>query len=797
MSRTAPSVLRWRAAHVALAIAGVIPLLATPLPAELVLSGVHCAPSTWIAQGTQFTHFCANNPPDWGGLVDCNDVVCHAWLATSDIPIGTGWIPGRPIVGAKVTFHAVREDGQTSYTVDVWTDAHGHASARFDDLPVTGSYHHTGCADTPSATWECYTFYASYAGIDLLQEQGDCVLRLSCDSTYQYYLLEDSEVPRSDCFGVSGCLDEWGGVLSLGSFTLTLSGGALEDSTEVTATQPPAPPPLGIPAGAAIVDWRLITTGGATFAIPATAALDVPASTLYGYGSTDTQIYFWSEGRSQWLPVPGGTDRSPVDNQVRWSMACEGFYALVAWEDPDFDRLSSQVEESEHHTSPVLPDTDGDTLADGIEVLVSTTDPLSPDGDEDGFPDDLEMVEGTDPNDPRDYPGAVDRGDHDAGDVKVTMTDKGTLGIVDRSEHDGLGIVYPAATADTLLYVGGVWAGTGPDYVVNRDYEADTRDWEVAAEPDGHVGIDATPEIDQRIRASFVDSGHPLLKWLRVYQESAAWATAPDNEYVLEQLLVANEGEAALTGLYVGQFMDLDINQLTATQNRGTTDLTRDLVYMWRTAPTPFVGVTLITPAPARNVTLVHNPTFVWPNARVTDADKYGFLAATAPQYVVRDAPAADDWSVLVSAGPFDLAAGQAVTLGLAIVAAGTPEELLANADRARAKYLEIYGGGGAVGDGDAAAPGALRLAAIPNPLVDGTSIRYALPAAGRVSILVCDVSGRRVASVLADALLPAGEHVARWDGCDAAGRAVAPGVYLFRLSAGTECRSGRLVIVR
>jgi hypothetical protein len=243
--------------------------------------------------------------------------------------------------------------------------------------------------------------------------------------------------------------------------------------------------------------------------------------------------------------------------------------------------------------------------------------------------------------------------------------------------------------------------------------------------------------------------------------------------------------------------MDLDINQLTSAQNRGTTDLTRDLVYMWRTAPTPFVGVRLITPTPARNVTLINNPTFVWPNALVTDADKYGFLAATAPQYIVHDAPAANDWSVLVSAGPFDLAAGQTVTIGLAIVAAGSSADLLVNADRAQAKYFEIYGGGGAIGEDGGAVPGALRLSAIPNPLLRETSIRYALPAAGRVSILVYDVSGRRVTSVLAGAHVPAGEHVARWDGCDAAGRPVAPGIYLFRLTAGAESRSGRLVVVR
>jgi hypothetical protein len=474
-----------------------------------------------------------------------------------------------------------------------------------------------------------------------------------------------------------------------------------------------------------------------------------------------------------------------------------GFYAMVGWPDPEYDGLSTRIEIERYHTSPGLADSDGDQTPDGSEALAVHTDPLSPDTDGDGYVEALEFSLGTDPNDPRDYPGAIDRGDHDVGNLKVTMTDKGTLGVVDRAERDGLGIVYPAATSDTLLYVGSVWAGTGADYVVNRDYDADLRDWEVAAEPDGHVVVDATPEIDQRIRASFVDSGHPLLKWLRVDQESAAWGAPPENEYVLERLVVANLGDGALTGLYVGQFMDLDINQLTPAQNRGTTDPARGLAYMWRDAPTPYVGLRLIEPAPAANVTLIHNPTFVWPNGRVPDADKFGFLAATAPQYVVPDAPAASDWSVLVSAGPFDLAAGQSATLGLAVVAGATAADLLANADRARARYFATYGGGGAVGDETGARGGPLRMVAVPNPLVGGTSICYRVPASGRISIAVYDVAGRRVRAVADGLLVPVGDHAAVWDGRDDAGRAVAPGIYLYRLTAGAATRSGRLVVVR
>jgi hypothetical protein len=83
-----------------------------------------------------------------------------------------------------------------------------------------------------------------------------------------------------------------------------------------------------------------------------------------------------------------------------------------------------------------------------------------------------------------------------------------------------------------------------------------------------------------------------------------------------------------------------------------------------------------------------------------------------------------------------------------------------------------------------------------PNPFSDETSVRFAVPEAGTVSLDVFDVTGRRVAR-LVDGLLPAGSHVARWDGRDAAGSRVASGVYLLKLSAGGESVARQVVLTR
>ncbi len=81
---------------------------------------------------------------------------------------------------------------------------------------------------------------------------------------------------------------------------------------------------------------------------------------------------------------------------------------------------------------------------------------------------------------------------------------------------------------------------------------------------------------------------------------------------------------------------------------------------------------------------------------------------------------------------------------------------------------------------------------AVPNPFRDGTEVRFSLAQPGRARLVVYDVAGRRVAPLL-DADLPAGDHVAEWDGRTSAGRA-ASGIYFVRFTAGTHRETGRIV---
>jgi FG-GAP repeat/FG-GAP-like repeat/FlgD Ig-like domain len=87
-------------------------------------------------------------------------------------------------------------------------------------------------------------------------------------------------------------------------------------------------------------------------------------------------------------------------------------------------------------------------------------------------------------------------------------------------------------------------------------------------------------------------------------------------------------------------------------------------------------------------------------------------------------------------------------------------------------------------------------LAPAPNPMRDGTTLRFALPSRATVRLEVFDLGGRRVAT-LADGTMEAGAHAVRWDARGADGSQVGDGVYFARLVTSGRTLTQRLVVLR
>jgi hypothetical protein len=154
--------------------------------------------------------------------------------------------------------------------------------------------------------------------------------------------------------------------------------------------------------------------------------------------------------------------------------------------------------------------------------------------------------------------------------------------------------------------------------------------------------------------------------------------------------------------------------------------------------------------------------------------------------------------STLIRRDFTDAATRALLAEGTNVIAAVGLNSSLASGDATLKIVLELTGGTGAPVDaspGDAAA--AAPLGAGPNPFASATRVAFRIKLPGQVWLDVYDTAGRLVRRVAAGTGLPPGEHALAWDGRDAAGATLPPGVYLYRLRGPGLDSSGKLVRAR
>jgi flagellar hook assembly protein FlgD len=101
------------------------------------------------------------------------------------------------------------------------------------------------------------------------------------------------------------------------------------------------------------------------------------------------------------------------------------------------------------------------------------------------------------------------------------------------------------------------------------------------------------------------------------------------------------------------------------------------------------------------------------------------------------------------------------------------------------------------VEDGRRPEPLAFKLdRSFPNPFRGTTTIAFALPQPGRVRVMIYDLRGRLVRTLVDDRREP-GRYRTHWDGRNAAGQQVASGVYFIRYDSGSRSLTERTVLLK
>lgn len=337
--------------------------------------------------------------------------------------------------------------------------------------------------------------------------------------------------------------------------------------------------------------------------------------------------------------------------------------------------------------------------------------------------------------------------DHDTGYCLLTVTAQGSIGYTAPNAEPGSGFRYPKAAASALYY-SSLLIGNSVSYVADRFYgqpaSATNSDWIV----NESLYFVTPPQFgEEHLRCSYTDAGHPSPKGIKVTQNSYMLSDSRYDDFIILVYDIQNISSNSINGLYSGIIADFDIIASASTSDIARSDATRRLVYMRQASvQNPTVGIKLLTPNSAANLTAIDHDRYVYPDSAMTESMKYRILngAINQPQ-----SNRTYDWSVGISEGPFNLGPQQIHRAAYAFVGGSSEAAMLANADSAQVwfdRYLSY------VAEDDniinMLQPSTINFNIMPNPTQGAITIQYNILKGGKYSIDLYDISGQQIKQI-------------------------------------------------
>jgi len=271
-----------------------------------------------------------------------------------------------------------------------------------------------------------------------------------------------------------------------------------------------------------------------------------------------------------------------------------------------------------------------------------------------------------------------------------------------------------------------------------------------------------------------------------VRQELDAW---PDADFVICRQMLFHDVDPsnvppAISSLYAGLFADFDVSN-GAQKDLVGIDTANGLIYMYDGGKTDstYVGACLLGAHPAR---------LAWWNAPSDTAYRSEFARQ---QLLKTDAGVSvptkgDDYRVLVSTGPYTLNPGDSLAVSMALVAGKGKQALIAAAQVAKAKYIELTTG---VNDlPPSRVPSEFALSQnYPNPFNPSTNIAFDVPRRSHVLLRVFNVLGQRVATLVDEVRSP-GHYTVQWSGLS-----LASGVYFYSMQTESFVQTQKMVLLK
>jgi hypothetical protein len=389
---------------------------------------------------------------------------------------------------------------------------------------------------------------------------------------------------------------------------------------------------------------------------------------------------------------------------------------------------------------------------------------------------------------------------HDINNVRASVTGTGHLGWVGFAGGLGeKGEGFSFQGGENVLFEGALLLGTSATHLSDAARSSGARtDFAPVgnAPPDKH-----TPgtRADQEITSSYADAGNTATPLgVQVDMRSYAFASPPDDDFIVLEYRITNTTAAAMQGLRAGLWFDWDIDEAHYATNIASYEPTRQLGYAYDPAPgLPYVGILALSGSEA-GYSAIRNDGVGQPftiNGTFTKAEKW--LVLDGGTGITTAGPS--DISFAMSSGPWLVEPGESVTAYYALVCGEDLPDLLGNADAARLVFADSIQTSVGELPWIAEPPPSRRLRLgepVPNPFNPSTQFELEVDQARWVRVAVFDARGRLVRTLF-EGQHPAGIQVLRWDGMRDDRTRVPSGVYFAELRARGRIDVRQLVLLK
>ncbi|MES2566026.1 MAG: S8/S53 family peptidase [Bacteroidota bacterium] len=277
----------------------------------------------------------------------------------------------------------------------------------------------------------------------------------------------------------------------------------------------------------------------------------------------------------------------------------------------------------------------------------------------------------------------------DINDVSTTATSKGKIGYNQDAQVQGLGFKYNDVS---LLYEGGLMIGTDTTKVSDCVRGLNTSLGDVDFGTINRIQLQI-PSItsDFDTKTKFNDNPSPSSIPISVQQNTYAWASVPNTQFVIwEYILTNTHSTDTLKTLYAGIFADWDIDGGTFSQNRSAYDAGTKMGYSYYTAiGGKYGGIKLLTSTAPPNFYAVDHLSGGNGGLDLVNGfnTKEKYLSLSTQRLAAGVSSTGADVINVMSSGPFIIAPGDSVKVAFALVGGDSLSNLITGAQQAQIKY--------------------------------------------------------------------------------------------------------------